>query len=115
MTTSRRNIIELKEIREDVQDIPSLIERVNEAIVEINFILRSLTLTNLDGQITTATIPANETLRVPHRLQLVPKYRIILKQVGGGVIEDGDFTKNYIELKNNGGTDAVVTIIIVKD
>ena len=114
MTTSRRNILELREIRDDVQDLEALKERVNEAIVELNYILRSLTMVNLDGEIKTVTLPANSTTRVGHRLQIIPKYRIILGQVGGGLITDGEFTNNYIELTNSGGSDAVVSLIIVK-
>lgn len=111
---SRRNIIELREIRDDVQDMDALKVRVNEAIVELNYILRNLTMVNLDGEIKTVTLPAGATTRISHRLQLIPKYRIILGQVGGGVITDGEFTSNYIELTNSGGSDAVVSLIIVK-
>lgn len=115
MTTSRRNIIELREIREDVQDLPELQKAVNDAIVELNYILRSLTLVNLDGDIRTVTIPANSTLRVSHKLGIKPKYRIILKQEGGGLITDGAYTNKYIELINNGGSEATIAVIIVKD
>lgn len=113
--SNRRNIIELRELRDDVQDLPTMKERINEAIVEINYILRSLTLVNLDGEIKSVSIPAGETVRVTHRLRLVPKYRIILGQVGGGVITDGEFTNNYIELTNNGATDTTLSVIIVKE
>lgn len=111
----RRNIIELREIREDVTELDELRVKVNEAIVELNYILRSLTLSNLDGEIKTVTIPANTTQRVSHRLKFKPKYRIILKQEGGGLILDGKFTQNYIELENTGGSDANISLIIVKD
>lgn len=112
---NKRNIIELQELRDDVQDLPILKQQLNASIVELNYILRNLTLVNLDGQIRTANIPAGETVRIPHRLQLTPKYRIILGQVGGGVITDGEFTNNYIELTNNGATDTTLSVIIVKE
>jgi hypothetical protein len=116
MTTSvNRNILELQEIREEVQDIETLKSKINDTIVQLNFILRSLTLSNLDGELKTVTVPANTTLRISHRLKLVPKYKIILNQSGGGLITDGAKTRNYIELTNSGGTDAIVTLIIVKD
>lgn len=115
MTTSRRNILELREIREDVQDVEGVKEAVNQAIVELNYILRSLTLINLDGDIASATIPAGATVRIPHRLNIIPKYRIILKQVGGGTIVDGEYTNKNIELTNTGATEAVVSVIIVKN
>ncbi len=112
---SRRNIIELKEIRETPENLEELVQYWNESIVELNFILRSLTISNLDGELKTVTINAGETLKVNHRLKLIPKYKIILKQQGGGVILDGDFTRNYIELNNTGSDMATVTVLIVKD
>lgn len=115
MTINNRNIIELREIRDDIQDMPSLISAINESIVEINYILRSLTLVNLDGQIKAVTIPAGQTLRISHRLRVVPKYRIIIAQTGGGTIVDGNFTRNYIELTNTGATDTTLSVIIVKE
>ena len=115
MTTARRNIIELREIREETENISDVVEAVNEAIVEINYILRSLTLANLDGEIKTVTIPASSVGRISHRLKIVPKYRIVLKQVGGSTILDGRYTRNYIELENTGITDTTLTLMIVKD
>lgn len=116
MTTNiRRNIVELKEIREDVEDINELREKVNASIVELNYILRSLTLTNIDGEIKNVTIPANTTKRVSHRFGITPKYRIILSQSSGGLILDGKFTATYIELSNTGGSEATLSLIIVKD
>lgn len=114
MTINRRNIIELAELTED-QDLEQSKESLNESITEINYVLRNLNLRNFDGEIITATLAAGATTRVPHKLSIVPKYRIILKQVGGGLVTDGEYTKEYIELINGGGSDAVVTIIIVKD
>ena len=113
--TARRNIVELEELREDIIDIETLRGKLNESIVELNYILRSLTLSNIDGEIKTVTIPANTTLRIGHRLKIIPKYRIILKQQGGGHILDGEYTRNYIELENTGITDTTLTLMIVKD
>jgi len=97
-TTARRNVLDLKEVR-----------------VELNFILKGLTLTNMDGQIKTVTIPAGTILRVSHRLSVKPKYRIILKQDGGGLIRDGKFTDKWIELENTGVESAELTLLIIKD
>ena len=114
-TRTNRNIIELREIRENVEDINELREKVNESIVELNYILRNLTLINLDGEIKNVTIPANTTKRVSHRLGMTPKYRIIVSQSSGGLIIDGEFTSKYIELRNTGGSEATFSLIIVKD
>ena len=70
---------------------------------------------NIDGLVKDVRIPANQTVRVSHNLQIIPTPRIILSQRGGGTITDGNFTRNYIELINNGGTEARLRIIIVKD
>lgn len=113
--TVRRNIIELAEIGEDVTDISEMRRIMNENIVEINFILRNLTLSNLDGEVVTSIIPASGTVKIPHKLRILPKYRILLKQTGGGVITDVNFTETYIELSNSGGSDASVILFIVKD
>jgi hypothetical protein len=115
MTTTRRNIVELQEISPSIEDIGELIRKLNENTVELNFILRQLTMTNLDGEIKVVTIPAGETLKISHRLAIVPAYRIILRQEGGGVIRDGVFTKNYVELINDGASDANLTIILNKE
>jgi hypothetical protein len=115
MTTKTRNIVELQEIDPDITEISSLVRELNNTIVELNFILSRFTLSNLDGEIKSVTIPASGTLVVSHRLKTIPRHRIILKQVGGGLITDGNFTPNYIELNNSGVSDAIITIIILKE
>lgn len=114
MTTIKRNIIELSEIPTDIQDIEKLIEILNSNITEVNFILSQLTMSNMDGEIKDITIPATSTLRVNHKLRVIPAHRIILRQEGGGVIRDGNFTENYVELINDGSTSAKITVILNK-
>jgi hypothetical protein len=73
---------------------------------------------NIDGQvIENMTIPAGSDINVPHSLKEIPKYRIILRQTGGGLITDSPnspWTDTNIYLNNSGGTDAVATILIVR-
>lgn len=114
MTTNRRNIIELKEMNAE-STLQEVIQTYNANITEINYIMRSLTLSNLDGEIKTVAIPAGSTVKVSHKLGIIPKYKLLLKQVGGGLIRDVQFTAKYIELENIGIVDATVTVIIVKD
>ena len=60
---------------------------------------------NLNGQIIeNIALPASgEEIKIPHRLKAVPKYRIILRQDGVGVVVDGgDWNENYITLKGVG-------------
>ena len=114
MTISNRNVMELSEISEGITDLPELIVKLNEQVVELNFILAQLTFRNLDGQIKTIEIPAGSTLKIGHVLKTVPAHRVILRQEGGGVIRDGSFTKDHIELINDGGSTAKLTIIVSK-
>tara|TARA_R110000744_G_scaffold371682_2_gene482856 strand:- start:298 stop:645 length:348 start_codon:yes stop_codon:yes gene_type:complete len=115
MTTENRNIVELRELDTSITEVSEVISNLNETIVELNFIIRQLTMSNLDGEIKSVTIPASGKLVVSHRLKTIPRHRIILKQVGGGLITDSQFTSNYIELNNSGVTDANITIIILKE
>lgn len=114
-TTINRNIVELREIPEDVTDIEEIKRIYNESITELNFVLRSLTLKNLDGEIITREIPASSTVDIPHKLGIVPKYKILLRQVGGGLVRDLNFTDTYVRLEHLGIEPTTITFIIVKD
>ena len=110
-----RNVLELKEIQETPDTMEELVSLYNQNISELNFILSRLTLdSNVDADIKTVTIPANTTAQVSHNLKVKPKYRIILKQVGGGLITDSDYTPNHIGLTNNGGSECELTIAILR-
>lgn len=111
-----RNIVEFSELGEDIQDLESLKFSLNQTINELNFIISRLAISNFDGEIASASIPANSTAEIPHKLGVIPKYKILLKQIGGGSsIEDVSFGKSSIILKNNGASTAEVTILIAKD
>lgn len=61
---------------------------------------------NMEGTIVELTnIPAGD-FSMPHGLKNVPKYRIILRQIGGGFITDQekDWTGNTVYLNNASGT-----------
>ena len=83
----------------------------------INTFVRSIGLENMNGQvIENITIPAGQSARIGHSLKMTPKYRIILRQNGGGAIIDGDdtWTDKYISLKNDGGTDAILSVFLIR-
>lgn len=113
--TNSRNVLELAEFRKDITEVPELIKSLNETIVDLNFILRSLTLVNLDGEIKSIAIPASTTVKLGHKLKITPKYTIVLNQIGGGLIRNGKSTRAWVELENTGNTDANITVFIVKD
>ena len=112
--TTNRNIVELEELEGGIENVPDLINALNDKIVELNFILSQLTFGNLDGQLLTIVIPATGSTITPHRLSRVPVHRTILRQSGGGVIRDGTFTKDNIELINDGASIATLTVLISK-
>lgn len=93
-----------------------LSEVFNDNMIEIATTLRHLSLyNNFDSNIIeNVTIAAGETVRVPHNLRIVPENRIILRQTGNGLITDGEFTQNYIELINNGIEEVTVKVAILK-
>lgn len=85
---------------------------------QINVFTSNIGLNNMGGQIVdNVTIPAGSSIRIPHLLKITPKYRIIIKQVGGGYIVDPDeqWTDKYISLYNSGGTDAIISVLILKE
>lgn len=110
-----RNIVELSEIPEGIETVEDIRNHFNIAITELNFILRALALKNLDGELIEVSLEAGETKKISHSMKVIPKYRIIVSQVGGGVIKDGNFTDNYIELSNGGSDSALITVKLLKD
>ncbi len=115
MTTIRRNIVELEEISEKETDINEVVRIINRNTVETNFILRQFTFSNMDGEVKSVSIEAGATADISHRLGIIPAHRVILRQSGGGVIKDGDFTKDYIQLTNDGADTADLVILINKE
>lgn len=62
-------------------------------------------------------IAASSTLQIEHFLGVKPKWRIILRQVGNGLITDvsEDWTTKYITLKNNGSEEVTLSLLIARD
>lgn len=84
----------------------------------LNVFTTNIGLNNMGGELQdNITIPAGTSIRIPHRLKLTPKYRIITRQTNGGAIIDGDdsWTDSYISLKNTGGTEAIISVLILKE
>lgn len=98
---------------------PQFTERnFQKLISQLNPFFRSIGLENMKGDILTdVVIPANTSAVLPHRLKAIPKYRIILRQINGGTIIDGDdaWTDTSISLKNTGATDTILTVFVIRD
>jgi hypothetical protein len=62
-------------------------------------------------------IGAGVTLAIQHFLGVIPKWRIILRQTGNGVITDvsSDWNTRSISLKNNGTEDVIISVLIVRE
>jgi hypothetical protein len=92
---------------------------INELIDHVNFLGRNLSLqSNFDGQIVeNLTFTAGETKQIPHNLGKVPKFRIILRQEGNGVLSDipSGWTSSSIKIINNGAVTVTATIMIVRE
>jgi hypothetical protein len=58
---------------------------------------------NLSGEVIEFEIPADGTeVRVPHRLGVVPKYRLVLRQDANAILIDGEetWTDKYVTFKS---------------
>lgn len=98
--------------------VENLIRRFYNIMVdEYNVALRSVNFTqNFASDIRDISIPAGSEVEVSHKLKAVPKYRIILRQSGNGVVQDGEseWTDRAIYLRNDSGNDITATVLILR-
>ena len=109
----------------DIEDMPQdapledVIRVFNKLIKSYNFTTKSLSLqSNFDGYLAEdVKIPATSTVLIQHFLGVKPKWRIILKQEGNGVITDipSSWTDKVIALYNNGAVEVTASILIVRE
>lgn len=87
-------------------------------MVELNTILRNLSLgDNFGAQILEEqTLTNGQEVSLPHSLKSTPKYRIIVRQRGNGLITDGSqlWTDTQIFLKNNGPDTVTFSVAILR-
>jgi hypothetical protein len=114
-TKSSRDIYEI----EADAPIESVILKVNELITNYNSFTKSLSIqSNFDGYIAEDVIFAiGATVKIQHFLGIKPKWRIILLQVGNGVLTDipSEWNDKTISLKNNGAVEVTATIFIARE
>jgi hypothetical protein len=100
-------------------DQEDVLLRLNELIDQVNFLGRNLSFqSNFDGQIVeNLTFVAGETKTIPHSLGKIPKFRIILRQEGNGVLSDipSGWSTTSIKIINNGAVTVTATIMIVRE
>jgi hypothetical protein len=106
-----RSSFEIREL-EPESELPKVIVKY------LNFLTKQLSLqSNFDGQVISVEIPATTNLRISHRLGVVPKYRIILRQEGNGLLTDIplEWSDKFITIRNNGAVVVKATIILLKE
>jgi hypothetical protein len=99
-------------------ELADVIKAHNELVQELNFLSTKLTTKNFDGQIIeNLTLTNGEEKDVSHTLGVVPKFRIILRQEGNGVITDipSGWIKSSIKIKNNGPDSVTLTLFLVRE
>lgn len=94
-----------------------VIIRFNELVKGVNYTNKFISIqSNFNGYIAEdVTIPASSSVTIQHFLGVKPKWRIILRQTGNGVITDipGEWTDRVISLKNNSSTESVVISVFI--
>lgn len=102
----------------DKASLGDIIKAYNDLNSQLSGLTRGLSLqSNFDGQIVKITFAAGETLTIPHKLGVLPRYRIILGQEGNGVLDDipSGWNTFQIKMKNNGAVSVTATIMLVRE
>jgi hypothetical protein len=119
MTTGvSRAEIELEQLPSDDITAEDVVNSINKTNNFINFLSKNISLqSNFNCFIAEVEIPATSQLQIQHYLGVVPKYRIILRQQGNGVLTDipSGWTNKVITLYNNGAVTVTATIMIVRE
>jgi hypothetical protein len=101
------------------EDVKEIVARFNELVDAFVFQSSSISIdSNFSGYvIRNLTIDAGGKIQISHFLGVIPKWRIILRQTGNGVITDipEEWTTKAISLKNNGPEDVTISILIVRE
>lgn len=109
---------------EDISTIPEdaelsqVIDATNKLIESYNFLNKFISFqSNFDGYVTNVTLPATTEVRVQHFLGVTPKFRVILRQEGNGVLSDipSEWNDKYIVMRNNGAVTVSATILIARE
>ena len=109
--------------RKAAGDVPPEMEeiktRLNDLIDAFVFQASAISIdSNFNGFIARdVTILAGETARIQHFLGVIPKWRIILRQTGNGVITDvpSEWNTKTIVLKNNGAESVTLSLLIARE
>lgn len=96
-----------------------VIEAFNDLADKFNFLIKHISLReNFDGQIIENIVfDAGEEKTIHHKLGISPRYRLVLRQEGNGVLSDipSGWNKFKIKIKNNGAVKVKATVLLVKE
>ncbi len=59
-------------------------------------------------------IAAGATVNITNALTIIPSSRLIVKQVGNGLVTDGDWNANVLQLINNGAVPVTISVIFYR-
>lgn len=109
---------DLKSLPKDATN-EQIVNTFNDLISKYNFFSKFISFqSNFDGFIAKdVIIPATSSIEIQHFLGFTPKWRIILKQTGNGVISDvySGWNNRIITLYNNGAVEVTASILIAKE
>lgn len=102
----------------DLVDSGSFLMKMNKWVYYFNYLSKYLSFTkNFPGYIVELSFAAGETKIISHLLGTKPKYRIILRQEGNGVLSDipSSWTDKVAVIVNNGAVTVNATIMFLKE
>lgn len=98
--------------------LEDLIKAHNELISELNFFRKNISLqSNFNCHVVEVSFAAGQTKAIPHSLGILPKFRIILRQEGNGVLSDipSGWNTHKITIKNEGTVAVKATIVVLRE
>ena len=109
--------IDLPELyKENLTNEEEFLIRYNELVNQVNFLGKFMSFDAFNGTILRdISIPAGTQVEISHKLQVVPAYRVFLRCSGNSEICDGTVWNDLkVSFVNNGVTDAVITVVLLK-
>jgi hypothetical protein len=100
------------------QYLTDLQDKLNYFMKEFSNFSKSLSFqNNFDGYIASVTFPASSSVKIEHFLGVTPKWRVVLRQEGNGVLSDisSGWDSTFITMKNNGTEVVTASILIARE
>jgi hypothetical protein len=116
-------IIDLKDTEDYIntnsqQYLIDIQDKLNYFMKEFSNFSKALSFqNNFDGYIASVTFPATSSVQIQHFLGVTPKWRVVLRQEGNGVLSDisSGWNGDYITMKNNGLEVVTASILIARE